>query len=543
MGNNDGVFINIGADGSAAINQLDATGAAFGRLRGQIDATGRSLGASSGLMNMMGAAGESAINPAYLDKVAESAGRMGNAFQHAGIYLFSRQLLDTVGLGQLAQHAFMAIDLAMSGLTSAFGLATATVAPFLLAVGAGITVFRELEIHSRKSTAELMKLKKAQEDDINVIQAYVDAGGTMSASLRAVRADLLENQRVEVQGIEKNNEALLAREKAMRAQLEQVATQKVVNNITGESQLAYGDQTAALKKLSQSIHTTTLDIEANKAGFATWQDEIKGATHDLKDYKQQVDALFGKDPGFSAWNKGQDDMINASRAWGQANDRATEQYDAAMTKMRADQLQYQLNLDKMRQADDKFRENNSVVFNVASSGFRGMASEFGKDMGEMVSQNKSFHDVTVNLWKDTEAQVIDMITQMAIKYAAFLALTGGLFGTTGVGSAAGANKFLGTGFLGHALGTDTVVDSATPFVAGEAGVPERVTVTPLYGLGGSSAAAASAGEAGGGGNATIVVNAPITINGVQDPHAIADEIGQQLARAIHGQGQLGLVMS
>jgi hypothetical protein len=110
----------------------------------------------------------------------------------------------------------------------------------------------------------------------------------------------------------------------------------------------------------------------------------------------------------------------------------------------------------------------------------------------------------------------------------FEALTGG-------GASVGfANSFVGGAF--HALGTDTLVDQPTPFVAGESG-PERVSVSPLYSGGGSSSSAAASG----GGGTTANVNLSVTLNHMGSGSVDVNAIGQALLQMIRGQGQLQFV--
>lgn len=178
------------------------------------------------------------------------------------------------------------------------------------------------------------------------------------------------------------------------------------------------------------------------------------------------------------------------------------------------------------------RDQIGQVGQIFASTFQGAVSEVGKDTAQMIVEHKSWHDATISLTKDVESQFISMVTTMIEKWLIFEALTGG-------GASVGfANNFVGGAF--HALGTDTMVDTPTPFVAGESG-PERVTVTPMYAGGGSSGSAAG-GQGGGGasvGSTQIVVN--VSAAGVvSDLNAFANLIGQKVRQSVAGQGQLPL---
>jgi hypothetical protein len=228
-------------------------------------------------------------------------------FEHAGVYLFSRQLFGLVGLSDLARHALSGINVAVEATASSFGLAMSTVGPLLLAIGAGVAIYESYEKSAGKASKAVADLAQKQEEALKSTIDYKDAiaellkeTGQLPENLRAVafaigaqdlaQRRLVEHQKGEVMAA--NQALIISNKKRIEALGEENATLAgQIRGLTSQAELFRANDKAIrenekaisdLKQKNLELNTeyekSKADITAIAAGHANASEQTKKLT-------------------------------------------------------------------------------------------------------------------------------------------------------------------------------------------------------------------------------------------------------------------------
>jgi hypothetical protein len=288
-----------------------------------------------------------------------------------------------------------------------------------------------------------------------------------------------------------------------------------LNRKLKEQQEAFGKTGAELKKAEA-------DVSALHHGYANAADAAEKLS---KAAKAQAEAAT------KASQEEADAETKRFQSWAEQRVKQGEEYQKEVN-MEAEEetkrFQHWAELQEkkktlMHQMTEIEKEGYNTIMQVQSQAF-----------AKMIVDGQSFASATAHLWKDLARQVIAQIEMMIAKYLVLMALTGG------TGSFAGGSM-MGKVF-GMAEGGSVMVNKPTLFLAGEAGQPEVATFTPLSKMGGASIG--SPQYMGNNSGSSMSIGSIVTyVTGVQDPMAIADQVGQAIVSRIRGRGDLNFVRS
>ena len=227
----------------------------------------------------------------------------GKPFQHAGLYMFSRQILGLAGLGDVARHSMMAITAGMESVAGAAGVTLAALAPYLLAIGVGIVVFEKWH-KSHKDQAEVMaELAKKQGELLDSttglvekLEKYDSVVGSLPPHLAALLKAEQDLQRVQSGNVAETiaKQIEMARQKLAtdREQLTvaqenlRVATAISQNGSTGFiGQKNFEDA----EKARKAVNKLTADIIAQKEAIAKGQAELDAYATSHKNLNKALD--------------------------------------------------------------------------------------------------------------------------------------------------------------------------------------------------------------------------------------------------------------
>jgi hypothetical protein len=461
-------------------------------------------------------------------------------FEHAGLFLFSRQVFGLAGMSELARHVMGVVTLGLDQVAGAAGVATAELAPLLLVVGGSIALFEHFHKGHQDAADSLGQLAKKQGDALKMTDELKDALEKYSHAINALPADL--------RGLA-----------AAYGALDEVQ-RRVLMHTEGQLMASSQAQVAALKEQKERTLEAAAALREHMTQLQPWETGYKSAEETLRKYGQRVDDINGKIIESGAqYEKAKADIDAQAAGYANATDKidklskaedvvAEKQKKAAISAIemaaareRAEAKRYAHQMEM--EAQEAKRQDEALtkrmhfygisatmaedLERVEGQAFQSAANGAGRAFAQMAVDGKNFEQGMKQVFKNVEEEFISDIASMMIKWAAFQAITGMGFSFSG-GPGAPTNMFT---MGAHATGTDHYVDRPTPFIAGEAGL-ERVTVTPITGA--SSSRPSSSGS-GGGGNTSVSVT--VNVSTGADPNAI----GQAVIKAIRGQGQLQFV--
>lgn len=472
-------------------------------------------------------------------------------YEHAGVYLFSRQILGLAGLGGVAQHVMGVVEVGVREVASAFGMATATLAPWMLAIGGAIILFERIEKGTAATEKETAALLKTQQDDIKVIDDYVEATGRLSEVMARERDDLKESVAQRVKEIEATTRQTLALNEQALARAQDLGSQEALNASMGATALVYGSLDEKIKRLSKSIDENKATLEANAAGFATWQDYLKAGTKDVDGFGDHLSEAQKK--AEDGWNKGIDAQLRLEDETGKAYDkmrlgqaRTAGAAEDAFAEMRKAQLDYFMEQDRLQQKSEaKTRAffglqatGYADVERFGASAFQGIGQAVGDTFAKMAFEGGDAIDRLKQAFTSLAESVISDIVRMIAEYEIMQAAMsmgffggGGILGMAGGGLGPVMSDTQRAGLFMHATGADYLVDRPTTFMAGDGGGVERVQVTPLGGTGGGT----SAGSGRGG---DVYHIGPFIAQGNDDPEAFGEKVMAYISRQTRGRGQI-----
>jgi prefoldin subunit 5 len=314
-------------------------------------------------------------------------------FEHAGVFLFSRQLFGLVGLSDLARHAMLGVTAAVEATAASFGIAMSTLGPVLLAIGAGVAIYEAHAKAAKKTHDEIAELAKKQQDALASTDELKDS---FAALLR--ETDTLPP-------------SLRAAAMAVGALDEE--QRKLVMHTKGEQMAAAQEQIAANKARLQSIDEATAALRAQMTQMQPWEQGYKSAEQTLKHYATTADELRQKNrelgtsfevlkadvpaiaAGFSSAKDQADKLTKAHHDAGEAaRKHAAEEQKAASeinTAAREQAKEVDAAAAKQREAIDSLIEKAKVLADQAADSTR---SEYEKKAA------------AIQRWKDEQEHAI-----------------------------------------------------------------------------------------------------------------------------------------
>lgn len=476
--------------------------------------------------------------------VASNQGLRSNfstGFEHVGLHMFSRQLLETAGIAGESRPLIMGVSLALRAVGEAAGAAAGPIALIAIAGAAVVSAFKSMR---EAAAAEEEKIKGLTKSlvDFEEQQEKVSETGRRVAAIEMKNAEEtqretkrnLDGKLHAMQQLESGTAALHGRmEERVKAQsfgaegarrIHEEFSEAISNAAKKEATLK--EEVVLLseeyKKQGEAVDRLRLLAQGNSdASIAATK---KASDEERQSFKNRMDALQIQIGIEADYAKGEDarsaSLLKAALAEEDLR-RASEKRSASEEAL-----------------SERTEKHEAKMFGVVaaagSSAFGVLASASGNAFGKMIVESKTWSEAFKGIAQQVEEAFISMLVQMAIKYVAFTALTGGMFGAAGM-SEAGANALVGSNFKLSAAGQDTYVDRPTLFMAGEAGSVEHVNITAQGGWQSSPASAQ-------GGGTTIVQNISINAAGVvSDLNAFANMVAQKAAYAVRAQGQVAAV--
>ena len=250
-------------------------------------------------------------------------GKFNEGFQHVALKGFIADAARSIGLGTELRPVISMLSMGLSE------LGTTGLNPLLLgfAALAGLSVV--VYNHFKSHTEELGKTLAGYKDNVAAVNDYVAAGGRLSASLQAVRAQEEAAAKALTEKMAKTTAARLADEQATVKSDEAIVAlhrrQEAVMGADGSTK----SWTHALEDAKKAVVDDTAMLEANEHGFATWQDYVKSGT-------QSLDKLSEAHKKAAAESKkASDQMIEDTRKFMEEQKRAADEIASAAEKMKA----------------------------------------------------------------------------------------------------------------------------------------------------------------------------------------------------------------
>jgi len=439
-----------------------------------------------------------------LSSVGNAIGQVSHSFEHFGAHEASMGIAEFMGVTGNARPLVMAMTQSIMAAGGAMGLTAGAIAPVIGALAALGGIYALVTQNSEKHRETLNQEYDAYKKNLKVIEDYTAAGGKLSGQLKELADIQSAGSQKTIAAIQEQNEKELAHVEMLL---------RMGQNV---------DENAAKYK------TLTNNIMANAAGYATWDEKTKAETASLTDQNKAIqDSQKFMDDLMDSINEDADKAAaaaaKAQERWMQENVKASLKFEESMDKMRHDQLDYQIELDKMSQKTELFGNVSKQVAGGVGNVFGEMFTQFA-EKGQLTTQQiqDDFKKMAISI-------VADLI-KVAVEEQIVAAMAPtGMFAGLGPSGVPGYANYAALGpSANFASGTDMLVDQPTPFVAGEAGM-ERVTVTPMGG---------SAPTGGGGGGASTAITVQVSAAGVvTDINAFADRIGQAVLQQVRGQQQ------
>jgi chromosome segregation ATPase len=287
-----------------------------------------------------------------MDKVFEETheaikSRFAERFEHAGLFMFSRQVLGLAGLSDVARHTMGVITLGFEEVAGAAGLATSTIAPLLLAAGAGILIFEKLHGSHHKAAESLDELAKKQSEALGTtvdleqaMEKYQQSVGPLPGSLDKLRdatEKLDESQRRNLI----TTEALMmkAAQETIAANNARIQSTKDASEALREQmrqmqpwEQGYKSAQDTLKHYDQALRDLDDSNRKAAAGFEQSKADIKAQAEGYKDAKTRLEQLAdAHDKAAAAAKKQSAEEVAAAREIMKADDERVNE-DVASAK-------------------------------------------------------------------------------------------------------------------------------------------------------------------------------------------------------------------
>lgn len=445
-------------------------------------------------------------------------------FQHMGLQLFAGDALRASGLGRETRAVISTLNLALQEGGAMAGLSSGGVMLFVAALGALIGVIVKVIEHHKTLNEELQKTNDANhkqlestQNVISSIEAYITTTGRVPEYLKRWENSERDLEKAQV-------------ERQIQGDKAQLSSLTALMNQARERSEQLQGEVADQEKLNASLKASGIDtatLVAQSAQLTKIRDEYDKQKLSVLDYKAQIDKLIASIRLLR--DEGTDDMKKMT-------DAAKQHADAVRNQEHTAYQQWQKDIDDTAKANEKALKNENEAtqktFKEEGEFIKKVSDQIGGDIGnafaKSIVEGKSFTDSMRMAFKNMAEQIISDIIRIMVEWSVLTAMG------FPVGGAAGGLGHM----LGFATGGQVMVDKPTLFLAGEAG-PEMATFTPLASMGGGGS---SSSGGGGGGDVNIgTLSVPVTIQGVNNPDAIAAQVGRKIVEQIRGAGQLSFV--
>lgn len=454
-------------------------------------------------------------------------GQFQHRFQHIGLMLFAGDALRASGLGRETRMVVSAMNLAIAGGAEAAGIASGGVLLLVTALIALAGIAVKVIQHHKDEAEALEKQVDAQSKANEGYRAEIDAldklaenGGKLTPILQAWHD---ADERV-AEGIQNRLLVTLKDEEAA------LLKQQAALQSTADMQAHFREVLDAVRAAFLQLLGPFIAVNNQLAAWASALTKIIPATEShvtlTGKLKDEFDALGAKiakvrgeeellaTTGSIDLKKLSEEAIKNAKDREAAEDRVTTFQKAKLKEVHdAYSAAYTA---RVKEAEASFKKEEAIVAQSVSR----VGSDFGNAFAKMLVEGKSFTEEMSKAFTAMAEQIISEIVKMILEWSIFSAMSG-------FGGPVGAFGAAGLKGLGFATGGSAMVDSPTMFMAGEAG-PELVNVSPLM-----------TGGAGNGGGQTINIGTvATTVSGVNNPDAIARQVGQKIVEEIRGRGQI-----
>jgi hypothetical protein len=493
-----------------------------------------------------------------LDNLGGRMGDMSNQFkkplEHVGIHVFGQELLRMVGISGEARAFIHLLEVGIKSLGASFTFLTGPVGMAVAVLAASAAVVYKVVQGQKDLAKELGEARNKTEQSLKSHQSLLDKFkeyetkvGPLTASMKRLRdatVNLMEAERAHAEFVATRESVVLNKqiadivrqEKGIRAAIVATNDEKksLIEHLASlaSTSALYGDSAKKLDELNLKEKDLRSELEMVNAGFDAYKVKQGGAVAAMDSGIKAADEEKKKiEESAAKWEKWANAKITAINKSREAMHRAWKEEDAAMAKADA----------KDRQVFGAMATQAEGFASAAGSAFGGLASNVGSSMARMIVYGEKWKESFADIMKSVVATFIQAVIEMEIRWLAFMAVKGiaGAF-SGGIGSvpmvpAASSGYSFGGGMQG-ALGLDEYVDRPTMFLAGEAGRPERVSISPL----GGGASDKGGGTAGGGGGNTYNIG-PFIAQGVDDPAEFGRSVMNYIMQQIRGRGQIKAV--
>lgn len=456
-------------------------------------------------------------------------GQFQHRFQHIGLMLFAGDALRASGLGRETRLVVSALNAALMAGETAGGLASGGILLVVTALAALAGILVTVIKHHKDESEALQKLidqdNKQYENyqkEIETLNTLSDVGGGLTAHMQALKD---ADQQV-ADDLKANMLVALDREVAA-LQAQQVALQKSADLHAALRQVVVATEEAFKQLLAPFLASVNLigQWASSLSRLLPMSAQHVALTGNLKLKYDELSAAIAKArvQHDTLTENGTTDLKKLADA-SVASANARMAADARVAAFQKEQLKevheaYSKAYDeRQKETEENAKKINEVEKKVADQ----IGSDFGNAFAKALVEGKSFTEQMKEAFTRMAEQIIADIVKMIVEQEILLALE---TATGTVGGGGGGLARLG-GFF--PTGGSRIVDTPTMFVAGDSG-PELATFTPL--------GSAPGGDSGGGA-AIQIGSINTTVNGVQDPSRIADQVGDQIVQRIRGMGDI-----
>lgn len=210
---------------------------------------------------------------------ADISSKFSQKFEHIALRGFLADGARAVGLGGELRPVLTALQMGLVGVDEAMG-------PWLLALAAVGGLLYTIHEHSEKQKEDLEDSLKGYQDNTGAVDAYVAAGGRLSAALRAAAESEKQAAAEALKGVLIKNQEKVAADDVAIGLLKFGQRTEALDGTTRKANLSLSEYTAELKKLTDALKTDQANVDANNHGQAEWHAEIKDGTKALEDSRQ-----------------------------------------------------------------------------------------------------------------------------------------------------------------------------------------------------------------------------------------------------------------
>ena len=318
---------------------------------------------------------------------ADISSKFSQKFEHIALRGFLADGARAVGLGGELRPVLTALQMGLVGVDEAMG-------PWLLALAAVGGLLYTIHEHSEKQKEDLEDSLKGYQDNTGAVDAYVAAGGRLSAALRAAAESEKQAAAEALKGVLIKNQEKVAADDVAIGLLKFGQRTEALDGTTRKANLSLSEYTAELKKLTDALKTDQANVDANKHGQAEWHAEIKDGTKALEDRAAKVKAF--------------DD---ANKKLADENDRDLEKYKrskAHLAEIDAEAAKkHRAMLDGIIGGD---KAGWDEIEQLGIKAMAGLENSTSSTLAKCIVEHQNFAQATKYIWRDLSEQIIaDMI--------------------------------------------------------------------------------------------------------------------------------------